>query len=422
MKLFNSAVLYVAVVLICGCDRSKPSPGSIRDIGAPIATNPFSLRRSAKPHFEPVEVPESADSIGMEFKWIPAGTFRMGSTGGGSNETPHEVTLTKPFKMGVLEVTQAQYEQVMGVNPSHLRGADHPVEHVNWNNAVEFCRVLSELPAEKAAGNVYRLPTEAEWEYACRAGTTTNFSFGDNETDLGAYACFGENYKVKTVWYRAGIALHHSVGGKNPNRWGLYDMHGNVAEWCQDWYGDYPRDAVTDTAGPGSGFRGHHSGTRVFRGGSWRRDAEACRSANRYRASPSHCDSDIGFRVSLNPFGEIYADFVKSAVQDRLKEMEGKVREIRKKIAAAENALRHEIEMNEKINEEFDYPAQYRNWEAYGADKYGSHTNAASKKWSMVQRLSISKINIEGLSDTLATDKFQLKLKLAELKYLNSLN
>ena len=115
----------------------------------------------------------------MEFKLIPAGTFIMGE-----GDQAHEVTLTKPFKMGVHEVTQAQYEQVMGVNPSKYKGADNPVETVSWEDAVEFCRKLSELPAEKAAGNVYRLPTEAEWEYACRAGTTTKYSFGDDESDL----------------------------------------------------------------------------------------------------------------------------------------------------------------------------------------------------------------------------------------------
>ena len=109
------------------------------------------------------------------------------------NWTPHEVILTTSFKMGVHEVTQAQYEQVMGVNPSEFKGADNPVEKVSWEDAVEFCRRLSDLPAEKAAGHVYRLPTEAEWEYACRAGTTTKFSFGDDESNLGDYAWYGDN-------------------------------------------------------------------------------------------------------------------------------------------------------------------------------------------------------------------------------------
>ena len=125
----------------------------------------------------------------MEFKLIPAGKFIMGE-----GDQAHEVTQTKPFKIGVHEVTQAQYEQVMGVNPSHFKGADNPVEKVSWDDAVEFCRRLSDLPAEKAAGHVYRLPTEAEWEYACRAGTTTKYSFGDDESDLGDHAWFLENF------------------------------------------------------------------------------------------------------------------------------------------------------------------------------------------------------------------------------------
>ena len=208
-----------------------------------------------------MELPESADSIGMKFKLIPAGTFTMGD-----GDDAHDVTLTKPFKMGVHEVTQAQYEQVMGVNPSKFKGADNPVENVSWDDAVEFCRRLSELPAEKAAGNVYRLPTEAEWEYACRAGTTTKYSFGDDESEFGDYAWYCDNSDEQT----------HPVGSKKPNAWGLYDMHGNVLEWCQDWYGDYPSGSVTDPTGPAVGSH------RVIRGGSWDRTAGYCRSAHRY--------------------------------------------------------------------------------------------------------------------------------------------
>ena len=228
-----------------------------------------------------MELPESATSIGMEFKLIPAGTFIMGE-----GDQAHEVTLTKPFKMGVHEVTQAQYEQVMGVNPSRFKGGNKPVEMVSWDNAVEFCRRLSELPAEKAAGNVYRLPTEAEWEYACRAETTTMYSFGDDESDLGDYAWYGDNSGDKT----------HPVGGKKPNAWGLYDMHGNVWEWCQDWYGYYPSGSVTDPSGATSGS------SRVFRGGGWFGTAVYCRSAIRYRYKPSF--RYIGFRVSLSPSGK----------------------------------------------------------------------------------------------------------------------
>ena len=261
----SKTVFVCVVVVICGCDRSQPTP--------PVATI----------NTAPVELPESADSIGMEFKLIPAGKFIMGE-----RDQAHEVTLTKPFKMGVHEVTQAQYEQVMGVNPSKFKGADNPVETVSWKDAVEFCRKLSELPAEKEAGNVYRLPTEAEWEYACRAGTTTKYSFGDDESEFGDYAWHDENADDKT----------HPVGGKKPNAWGLYDMHGNVWEWCQDWYGDYPSGTVTDPMGATSSSR------RVSRGGGWLNPAEGCRSAGRYGLGPSGRDYDFGFRVCLSPSGK----------------------------------------------------------------------------------------------------------------------
>jgi formylglycine-generating enzyme required for sulfatase activity len=180
-------------------------------------------------------------------------------------------------------------------NPSNFKGAENPVENVSWEDAVEFCRKLSELPAEKAAGNVYRLPTEAEWEYACRAGTTTNFSFGDDESDFGDYAWCVENSANET---HNSANETHPVGDKLPNAWGLYDMHGNVLEWCQDWYGDYPSGSVTDPSGATSGSN------RVSRGGSWGYSAEGCRSALRYGGLPSFRYDYFGFRVSLSPSGK----------------------------------------------------------------------------------------------------------------------
>jgi formylglycine-generating enzyme required for sulfatase activity len=267
---------------MCGCDQEQ------RKTLRPTFLGPTPQKKMLTPDPTPVatpvedmELPESADSIGMKFKLIPAGTFTMGDAGGRDNQTPHEVTLTKPFKMGVHEVTQAQYEQVMGVNPSEFKGANNPVENVSWEDAVEFCRKLSELPAEKAAGNVYRLPTEAEWEFACRAGTTTKFSFGDDDSELGDYD-----------WYRDNSGrTPHPVGGKQPNAWGLYDMHGNVYEWCQDWYGDYPSGSVTDPSGATS------SSLRVLRGGGWDGTAGDCRSARRGRILPSFRSDGLGFRV-----------------------------------------------------------------------------------------------------------------------------
>jgi formylglycine-generating enzyme required for sulfatase activity len=222
------------------------------------------------------------NSIGLEFKKLPAGKFAMGE-----NDEVHEVILSQPFYIGIEEVTQEQYQQVMGENPSSFVGKRNPVESVSWDEAAEFCRRLSDLPEEKKAGRVYRLPTEAEWEYACRAGTTTKYSFGNDEP-LVDYGCFGSNSDRKT----------HFVGEKKPNDWGLYDMHGNVWEWCSDWYGEYPKSAVIDPSGPNKGS------SRVRRGGGWDDVGTDCRSANRLGNAPVIRTSFLGFRVALS-FPEI---------------------------------------------------------------------------------------------------------------------
>jgi formylglycine-generating enzyme required for sulfatase activity len=233
------------------------------------------------------------NSVGMLLVPIPAGTFTMGE-----GKTAHKVTLTQAFHLGQYEVTQEQYEKVMGKNPSYFKGGQNsvasnfkggqnPVEQVSWNDAVEFCRKLSALPAEKKAGYVYRLPTEAEWEYACRAGTKTTYSFGDSESELG------DRHFLYGWYYKNSEDTTHPVGGKKPNGWGLYDMHGNVWEWCQDWYGKdyYGNSPASDPRGPTSGS------SRVVRGGSWYYDAQVTRSAFRNRNSPDHRDNVYGFRV-----------------------------------------------------------------------------------------------------------------------------
>jgi len=233
------------------------------DLGRTAATLTLKRIDDALAKLVPAPEPKSSPAsltldlgkgVTMKLVLIPAGKFMMGSPdseqGHRGNEGPqHEVIITKPFYMGVTEVTQAQYEAVMGMNPSKFKGPTNPVEMVSWEEAVEFCRKLSEK-----TGKTLRLPTEAEWEYACRAGTKTRFSFGDSASALGDYAWYGSNSGNKT----------HPVGQKKPNAWGLYDMHGNVWEWCADWYGSYPSGSLTDPQGPGSGS------LRVVRGGSWR--------------------------------------------------------------------------------------------------------------------------------------------------------
>jgi formylglycine-generating enzyme required for sulfatase activity len=238
---------------------------------------------------------EITNSIGMKLVLIPKGTFMMGSPESDlnrqKNETQHEVTISKGYYLGVYEVTQAQYEKVIGRNPSLYQGAivgnenaDLPVENVSWHDAVEFCKKLSDLPEEKKAGRVYRLPTEAEWEYACRAGSKTAYSFDDEEGLLPEYGWFKRNSSNRT----------HTVGLLESNAWGLYDMHGNVWEWCSDRYGEYPKGAVSDPTGPKEGS------IRVFRGGCWRGEAAGCRSAVRDWDGPSARDNGLGFRVALS--------------------------------------------------------------------------------------------------------------------------
>src|SRR5439155_4637596 len=181
--------------------------------------------------------------IGMKLTLIPAGKFLMGSAADeaerDADEWQHEVTITKPFYMGVHEVTQGEYERVMGKNVAFFNAKnggspEHPVEQVLWPEAADFCKKLSELPEEKKAGRMYRLPTEAEWEYACRAGTRTVFHFGDSLSSTQAN--FNGRYGYGGA--EAGPYLHKTakVGSYQPNAFGLHDMHGNVAEWCWDWY------------------------------------------------------------------------------------------------------------------------------------------------------------------------------------------
>jgi formylglycine-generating enzyme required for sulfatase activity/serine/threonine protein kinase len=218
--------------------------------------------------------------VRLELLLISTGKFMMGSPDiekdCGPDERRHEVTVSNPFYMGIYEVTQEQYEKVMGQNPSYFIEIRNPVDSVSWDDAQKFCQQLS-----ASARRLVRLPTEAEWEYACRAGTTTRFHTGNDDSSLDPIGWWKGNSQSKT----------HPVGGKGPNDWGLYDMHGNVWEWCGDWYSEYPKTAVADGQGPATGL------SRVVRGGSCYVTTGSCRSANRDSEPPGSRYSDLGFRV-----------------------------------------------------------------------------------------------------------------------------
>jgi formylglycine-generating enzyme required for sulfatase activity len=251
--------------------------------------------------------------------WIPPGTFVMGSPASEAerdlNEAQHTVTLTQGFYMGKYPVTQGDYQSLIGSNPSYFTTQDYngnpispntnrPVEQVSWSDATNYCAQLTqrELAVGRLpAGYVYRLPSESEWEYACRAGTTnafynTNALHGGmaNFYDYYEYdASFGNIYVPNPAvpW----LPRTTRVGSYPTNAFGLYDMHGNVWEWCRDWYATYPAGSVTNHPGPASGS------TRIFRGGSWANSGVDCRSAKRGNNVPSYSNYTLGFRVVLAP-------------------------------------------------------------------------------------------------------------------------
>jgi formylglycine-generating enzyme required for sulfatase activity len=230
--------------------------------------------------------PFAIADLSLEMLWVKPGTFEMGF----SDKTRHTVTLTEGFYLGQYEVTQSQWEKVKGNNPSWYKGGDRPVERVSWTDVTSFCDKLT--ASERAAGRLparmtYQLPTEAQWEYACRGGTKTTFSFGDELTAKDAnYAYDG---------FGTGLQRTSDVGKYPANGWGFHDMHGNVLEWCADWYGAYPTGAVSDPVGPADGS------ARVARGGSWYITANLARSAYRLRHVPAFGDYSLGFRLSLRP-------------------------------------------------------------------------------------------------------------------------
>jgi len=237
---------------------------------------------------------------GIELAFIPSGSFQMGTNNTDydwlkHSRPVHTVSLDS-FRIGVYEIAQEQYQEIMGTNPSNSPGYDkRPVEQVSWYDVVEFCNRLSVFAGLDSCYNLtswecdftkhgFRLPTEAEWEYACRAGTITNYYTGNSLNALDKAGWYEDNSGETT----------HPVGEKEPNAWGLYDMHGNVWEWCNDWWSDnYSGNSEHNPTGPNIGSY------RIFRGGSWTHDPYGCRSAYRVSYSPNNIDSDIGFRVVL---------------------------------------------------------------------------------------------------------------------------
>jgi len=274
-------------------------------------------KRSA-PSFVGTKAGQVREDNGLKTKlvWIPAGSFTMGSPKEDKDrqddENQVQVTLTKGFWLGQHEATQAEWQRVMQTAPwsgrgNRKQGDNYPATYVSWKDAMEFCEKLTDQ--EHTAGRLpsgwqYTLPTEAQWEYACRAGTKSRFSFGDDDSHLTEYGWFDKNGS------HAGERYAHLVGQKKANPWGLYDMHGNVWEWCRDWYAEELAGG-TDPQGPSQGSY------RVYRGGSWIHSAWCCRSALRYWSlpddrnfgegaegdyvNPPNCNANLGFRVAAVP-------------------------------------------------------------------------------------------------------------------------
>jgi len=239
---------------------------------------------AALPHAGTPRTLTLGSGVGLDLVWIPAGKFLIGSPFGEDgrfiNEgRRHPVTLTRGFWMGKFPVTQQQWQQLMGDNPSHIKAGSLPVDQVNWDDCQKFTSVLSHrlAPLHLTAA----LPTEAQWEYACRAGSQSRFWSGQTDTDL-----------IRVAWCLPNSGDHpHAVGQKPANPWGLCDMHGNVWQWCQDGLAPYARDAVIDPVGPDA------AAERVLRGGSWSSEPDVCRAAYRFSYPPTYRLMTAGFRV-----------------------------------------------------------------------------------------------------------------------------
>jgi formylglycine-generating enzyme required for sulfatase activity len=249
--------------------------------------------------------PEMTNSVGMKLILVPAGRFVMGSPANESGRVPcegplHEVEITRSFYLAACLVTQEQYQRVLGVNPAHFHDVPScnerllPVERVSWEEAVDFCQKLSELPEERQRGRRYRLPTEAEWEYVCRAGQS-GLTFSEGRSLGSQQANFDGRYPYGAL-PKGEFLRRTSVAGCYPaNAWGFHDLHGNLWEWCADWFAEnwYRRSPVRDPTGSERGE------ARVLRGGSWQNHARLCRSACRDSVGPCYHSFTVGFRVAM---------------------------------------------------------------------------------------------------------------------------
>jgi formylglycine-generating enzyme required for sulfatase activity len=250
------------------------------------------LRRKVE---EKVEI---GTGVTMTFVLVPPGKFNMGSPedekGRDEDETLHTVTLTEPFYLGKYEVTQAQYQALTGKNPSHFKGANLPVETLSWEEARSYAEKLTKKRGDK---QVYRLPTEAEWEYSCRGGRPSSqpFGIGDGLSLSSREANFDGNHPYGAAVKGPYLKKTSAVGSYTANALGLYDLHGNLWEWCADWYGSYPKGHVTNPSGPSEGS------DRVIRGGGWFRHGTDCTASARYRIEPGKAHYSLGFRLLAVP-------------------------------------------------------------------------------------------------------------------------
>ena len=285
----NIPILLIFALFFCfwGCDRKDKLEDPSKD---PASTpEPEELDPSVEGK------PFVVEQLNLKMAWIPPGKYYQGSHKSEfghqfGEENLHEVLISRGFWMGIHEVTQQQYDDLMRENPSFVKGENLPVNRVTWYMTRKFCEKLTE--EESRADRIpknwkFRLPTEAQWEYACRATTKTAYHFGDEVEELAKYG-----------WYNANsTGAVKPVGLKKPNEWGLYDMHGNVGEWCFDWFGKtYPPDRSVDPV------TAKASEFKVFRGGTYADLPERCRSAHRHKTTPATANPWIGFRVVLVPF------------------------------------------------------------------------------------------------------------------------